>query len=339
MTRAIDLTTGVAGAFATHVLAQLGVDVTRLEPPDFAEAEPPWSDVLLRGQQRRTIELDTAAGRDEALTAIADVDLLFEDFGPNGLTSRGLSARRLRAANGDLTVVSISPFGLTGPRRHWKANDFLLQAAGGVVQSSGWREGPPSALPPHQAESSAGLLAAAMALAAVEGVRRGERAPHLDISIQEAMSTHWTREISRYVHLGAGLQRSGQQSGLQGFPHTAMAADGWLFLLALFASWEELAAFLGLDEYLDQGWADATTRIERWPELAPRFEEQLRSRGRYEWFEDAASHRYTFAPVEDTISVTETTHAAARGLFEPIHTRDGPGLAPRLPWTSTAHPS
>jgi crotonobetainyl-CoA:carnitine CoA-transferase CaiB-like acyl-CoA transferase len=335
VTKAVDLTTGVAGAFATHVLAQLGVEVTRLEPPGFAETEPAWTDFLLGGQQRRTLDLRTPAGREEVLAAAVEADLLFEDFGPGGLTSAGLSARRLRRANGELTIVSISPFGLTGPRRHWKANDFLLQAAGGVVQSSGWREAPPSALPPHQAESSAGLLAAAMALAAVEGVRRDERASHLDISIQEAMSTHWTREISRYVHLGAGLQRSGQQSGLQGFPHTAMTADGWLFLLALFASWEELAAFLGLDEYLDEGWADGTTRIARWPELAPRFEEQLRSRGRYEWFEAAARHRYTFAPVEDTISVTETPHAASRGLFEPIDTRDGPGLAPRLPWTST----
>jgi crotonobetainyl-CoA:carnitine CoA-transferase CaiB-like acyl-CoA transferase len=184
-------------------------------------------------------------------------------------------------------------------------------------------------------------MAALQALAAVRGVREGvTTGVHIDVSEQEVLSTGWSREIGRYTHTGEGLARSGRRTGVQGYPHTEMASDGYVFLFAQGKSWEGVAAILGLYEFLTDEWLDPATRVERWDEIEPAFQETVGSRSRYEWFALAAEQGFTFAPVEDARSILDSPQLAARGFWERVEVDGREMVVPALPFTfaGNAHP-
>ncbi|MHB8577063.1 MAG: CaiB/BaiF CoA transferase family protein [Dehalococcoidia bacterium] len=350
--RIIDLTHYVAGPFATMLLAELGHDVIKVERPAGGD---PWRqqspepagagfDFLNRRKRSITLDLKTRSGRTLLRRLLADADAVVENFRPGTLARLGISYRSLRRTNRNLVLTSISNFGQTGPRRDWKAGEITLQASGGIVAATGWREAGPLRLAGNIAQHIAGLNAAEATIAGVFGVHAGvERGVHIDISIQETFAAHWARHISQYVHHGLVMTRESEYLGRQGFRHTMMAADGWLYLLALRAEWAAFAAFLGLDEFATNEWSDDAQRQARWQEIDPHFRAAVAGRGRYDWFAAAAEMGYTFAPVEDPVSLLDNPQLAARGFFHPdaaAETSDGPTVpCPGLPFTGIDPPA
>ncbi len=347
MLRVLELAGGLASQFATMTLAELGADVIKVEPPDGdrwrARRAGAPSDLSFEYLNRRkrsvALDLETSEGRATLLDLVATADAVIEDLDPDTLGRLRLSFGTLRRVQPGIVLTSISSFGRSGPRADWKANDFVLQAMGGVVDGTGWQGQPPQTLPGYPASFSAGLQAAAITAGAVYGVRAGEQGVHVDVSIQEAMSTHWTREIERYIYHGLGVARGNVEMGLQGFPHTVMSRDGYIYLLALRAEWEALAHFLGLDDFVTHEWSDPQTRFERWDEIAPEFNANIAARGKYEWFAAAAERGYTFAPVDDVHEVQASPQLLARDFFGEADV-DGEAVAcPGLPFTLPAPPT
>ncbi|MDP6604806.1 MAG: CoA transferase [Dehalococcoidia bacterium] len=359
MLRVIELAGGLASQFATMTLAELGADIVKVELPggDAArsrrQAAPGDFSFEYLNRRKRSVCIDrsTKQGRKLLLDLVSGADAVVEDLDAAIVRRQRLSYRSLRAANANIVVASISPFGRSGPRAEWVANDFIVQAMGGIVHGTGWDDGPPQKLPGELAGFLAGLQAAAMTVGAVFGVRRdepgGERGDHhggaggvhFDISMQEAVSTHWTREIERWVYHGLGGSRGNRDMGLQGFPHTVMARDGWVFVLALMAEWEPLAHFLGLDDFVTHEWSDPQTRYERWAEIEPQFTASIASRGKYQWLTDSAEAGYTFAPIDDVLEMQHSPQLAARDFFGSTEV-DGEALKhPRLPFNWAAAPA
>lgn len=338
MLRVLDLTRRPAGGFATMLLAQLGADVLRVEDAGADAGAEPLGEYqcayLSRGKQVTTLDLRSVAGRRVLLDLAGERDAVVEDHQPRPSARRPVSVRALRRRNPQLVVTSVTPFGLRGPRAHWKATELVQQAMGGLVASSGHSEGSPQQLAGAQSAHVAGVYAALVTLAAVRGVRAGVAGGvHIDVSVQEVFSTHWTREIGRYVYTGEGTGRPSPSLGLQGFPHTARAGDGYIFLLAQRAEWEAFAHFLGLDAFVAHEWSDPEARARRWEEIEPHFEAALRRRGRYEWFSDAAARGWTLAPVDDPLSILASPQLEARRFFDQFHLPDGRAVsAPGLPF-------
>jgi crotonobetainyl-CoA:carnitine CoA-transferase CaiB-like acyl-CoA transferase len=343
MIRVIDLTQHVAGPFATMALAELGADVIKVEPPGAGDPRRAGSacdpedysfDFLNRRKRGVTLDIRRRRGRELLLRLVAEADAVVEGFAPGTLGKLRLSYRTLRRAKPEIVLTSISNFGQTGPRRDWQAMEFVLQAMGGIVAATGWDDAPPKRLAGHQACHIAGLNAATATLAAVYGVQAGTQGGvHIDLSIQETFAPHWARHIAQYVYSGTGMRREQRTNGRQGFPHTAMAADGWLYILALYAEWETLAYFLGLEQFITHEWSDPAVRAERWDEIEPAFRAAIASRGKYDWFARAAEEGYTFAPIEAPADVLAGPQAAARGFFKPatlLTGRDAP--CPGLPF-------
>lgn len=331
--RVLQIGNDASGAMAGYILTQLGADVSMVEDTRgttmSGSARRAFFD---RGKSSILLDFTQPEACEVIQRLCLRTDLVLDTLGPDGLERIGVDPNAARALTPPVVIASISPLGRHGPRSRWVANDFILQAMGGVVASTGWDDGPPQALPEGTAEFSAGLLAAACGLAAVYGVRGGAPGVHFDISTEEAMGTHWTREVGRYIYGGLGLRRGSRSAGLQGFPHTAEAADGYIFLLALRAEWEALAHFLGLDEFITSEWSDPATRAARWDEIAPHFKETLKSRGKYEWFATAAAHGYTFAPVDAPGSILESPQLAARGFLRSLDKEHADLIAPVLPF-------
>src|SRR3954451_12755411 len=139
--RVLDLTDGRA-ELATFILAGLGADVVKVEPPGGStsrHAEPlaPGEDTALaslqfqafnRGKRSVVIDLDDDAGRNDFLALVATADIVVENAGPGAMGARGLGFEALQAARPDLVHVAISPFGQDGPYAHHLATDLTLSA-------------------------------------------------------------------------------------------------------------------------------------------------------------------------------------------------------------------
>ncbi len=314
----------LSAAYAGMLLAELGADVIKVEPlsgdPRRSMVEDTGDDSTFVYANRRkrslAIDLNAAAGRRAFRRLVAGCDAVVEDFGPGGLKARKISYASLKRANPNVVVVSISPFGQSGPRAGWQAGELVVESMGGVVHNTGWDGDAPLKLAGYPAAFVAAINAATAVLAAVYGVEAGnEPGVHIDLSMQETFAHHWTRHIDQWCYAGTGTRRERREFGRQGFPHSVPAKDGMLYILALRAEWEALAYFLGLEGFITPEFSDPTYRAERWDDIEPHFYESLLSKGRYEWFSEAAAQGYTFAPLDDPLALLASPQLEARGFF------------------------
>lgn len=349
MMRVIDLSEELAGPFAAQLLAELGADVVKVESTSGDRwrcrvTQDPEDESFLWANRRKrglTLDIRKPGGRDLLLRLVTQADVLVESDRPGSLGRRGLSFRTLKQANPRLILTSVTPFGQRGPRRDWQGSELTLQAMGGVVAATGWDDSPPLKLAGHQAAFIAGLNAATATLAAVFGLRAGTSgAVHLDIAIQETFAPHWARHIAQYAYSGTGMKRNSRANGRQGFPDSARAADGNLYLLALYAEWEAVAHFLGLDQFLTPEWSDPAERTRRWDEIDPHFRAAVASRSKGEWVAAAAERGYTFAPLDGPLEVLASPQLAARQFFGEATLANGEQApSPRLPFISEFRPA
>ena len=202
MLRVLDLSEGAA-EWCGRILADLGAEVIRIEPPGGSPGRRDQVGFALRNANKAgvVLDLDEPAGRSALLDLAADADILLESFSDAQAQARGLTPGALRQANPALVVVSITDFGRTGPHRDRAATEDVLAAAGGVLSRSGLPGGTPL-LPPRGVVSlTVGVHAAWAALVAyVKRVRTGE-GEHVDVSAFEAVDTR-VRPGLRFPRLG-----------------------------------------------------------------------------------------------------------------------------------------
>ena len=183
--RVLDCSRVLAGPFATMLLADLGADVVKLEPPDGDESRgwgPPWwgaarrsAQRLLRlGQPQQAQHRGRPADRcgPRLLDRLADgADLLVHNARPSSAARLGLDAERLRAAHPGLVVAVVG--GFSGRDRELPAYDLLAQAMSGLMAVTGEPDGPPQKAGVALLDLLAGLEVAVGALAALLGKARG----------------------------------------------------------------------------------------------------------------------------------------------------------------------
>jgi CoA:oxalate CoA-transferase len=167
--RVVDLTRILAGPFCTQLLADLGAEVIKVEPPgrgDPVRGQGTIKDGLSwyyaqfnRNKKSITLDLYADAGKAVLADLIRRADVLVENFRPGVLDAMGFDAARLEALNPALILGSVNGYGSTGPHAHRPAFDFIAQAMSGFMSVTGGRDEPLRAGPPI-ADLVAGLYAA-----------------------------------------------------------------------------------------------------------------------------------------------------------------------------------
>jgi crotonobetainyl-CoA:carnitine CoA-transferase CaiB-like acyl-CoA transferase len=194
--RALDLT-DETGFLCGKMLADLGVDVVLVEPPGghaLRDDAATWA-AYARNKQSLVADLATLAGRAGVLELARHADFFLESGAPGELAALGLGYADLAAANPALVYVSITPFGQSGPKAHWRASDLVVAAAAGPLLLQGDADRPPVRITAPQAFLHAGAEAAVGALIAyTERVRSG-RGQHVDVSAQQAYAAATQAEI------------------------------------------------------------------------------------------------------------------------------------------------
>ena len=190
--RVLDYGQYVAGPFATMLLADLGADVVKVEPPlgdewrrydPFAEGESRYFYALNRGKRSVAINLKTEAGRARSRELIAGADALVHNCLPERARGFGLDSASVHSVNPRCVTVCVSAFGSSGPDADRPAYDLIGQALSGLLLADP-RPGDP--VPRRTgglalADFTAGLLAALAVAAGLLG--RGERAPDVEVSL------------------------------------------------------------------------------------------------------------------------------------------------------------
>ncbi len=197
--RVLDLT-GPLGFLAGRILADLGADVIKVEPPggDPSRAWPPFDE---RAGERQglfwaafnankrgiTLDVESAAGQRGLQELARDADFLIESFAPGYLARLGIGYDELARVNPRLIVVSITPYGQEGPARDCLASDIEIMAASGAMSLAGDEGGEPMRVTLPQAASWAGAEAAMGALTALVYRTRTGRGQLVDVSAQSAV--------------------------------------------------------------------------------------------------------------------------------------------------------
>lgn len=205
------------GAFAGKLMADMGAEVIVVEPPGgsplrragpFLDDEPGPERSLSWWHYNTsklgvTLDLDNALERDRFRRLVASADLLIECEPPGRMAALGLDYPDLVALRGDLIVVSITPFGRSGPRAHEQATDLTVLAAGGPVWSCGYDD---HSLPPVRGGGNQGyhtachfaLMSALVALLVRHETGEGQ---HIDVNMHAAANV--TTEAASYDWLVA----------------------------------------------------------------------------------------------------------------------------------------
>src|SRR5262245_61433986 len=195
----LDLT-DLRGALAGRLLADLGADVIKIEPPggDGGRMQAPFAGgvaapdrslpFLYRNANKRgtVIDLHDPAGAERFADLCRGADMLLENYGLNRRQVLDLAPEAVRERYPELIHVIMADFGLSGPRAHWRAEPLVAFAASGALYASGLPERPPCWLPGFAAHDCAAVFAVVGALVALlDRADHGAGQP-VGVSVQEA---------------------------------------------------------------------------------------------------------------------------------------------------------
>ena len=241
--RVIDLT-DPSGVFATRVLADLGADVIRVEPPDGGDVRRHapfiggeagvergyYHQQHNAGKRSVVFDLTGQAGRAAMHALLAGADVLVESGAPGWLDRFGLGHAALAARHPSLVHVSITPFGRDGPWAARRSTDLIAAASGGILGVSGSPDEPPLHGAADTSWKLAGLLGAAGAMIGWFGARRSGKGAWVDVSVQEASTMMVPQVLNACIYTLEG--RVPTRRGFYG-PVYACGDGGYVQVVAL----------------------------------------------------------------------------------------------------------
>lgn len=360
--RILDLTTD-RGWFAGKLLADLGADVVKVEPPggDPDRVRGPYADDIAspenslqwwafnRGKRSVTLDLSSGDGRALFLRLVEGAHAVVESFEPGQLEQWDLGLEALQELNPSIVLTRISPFGQTGPFAHFKATDLILAAIAGPAWMSGDADRPPvrTSTPQyfqHAAAEGALHTTAALYHASVTGVGQ-----QIDVSAQLAASRTTMNALATPFIDGTILQRStfGEPVPAQPYRSIYHCADGYIMAsvgfgpgLKGYCGWlqaegQTLPAFLA---DLTDGDFGPTLLEKQAPDFPGRVSDVLAeffaTRGKQELTTQALVHRLMVVPINNVADNYTDVQLNAREYFQPV---EHDGRDPVLYPTTWAH--
>jgi crotonobetainyl-CoA:carnitine CoA-transferase CaiB-like acyl-CoA transferase len=335
--RVVDASTVLAGPYATMLLADLGADVVKVEPPDGDATRtwgPPWVGDAAAGtrtaayflavnRNKRSIRLDlrTPDGGAILRRLLDDADVFVENLRPGTLGRLGIDETRLRETHPGLVHLSISGYGRDGPAATRPGYDFVIQAASGLMSITGDADadgGHPTKVGVAISDVVTGLFAAVGILAAVLERDRSEAGHGQRVDASLLGST-----LAVLVNQAQNGFVTGHAPGRRGNAHpnivpyeTFATADGELAVaVGSERQWARLCAALGRPELaIDPRFATNGDRVEHRAELRPILAEILAGRTSATWLTDLEAAEIPSAAIADIVTAFDSSEAAALGM-------------------------
>jgi crotonobetainyl-CoA:carnitine CoA-transferase CaiB-like acyl-CoA transferase len=237
--RVLDVTQVMAGPFSAMLLADLGADVIKVEPPagdstrqmpGAVNGDTPAFNAVNRGKRSIVIDLKHVRGREVFQRLAGAADILIENYRPGVMSDLGLGYDALAAVNPRLIYASISGYGQTGPARRKGGFDLIAQGVSGIMSVTGDPDGPPVKCGVPLTDLGAGLFAVVAILAAVEARHHTGAGQYIDTSLVDAGVALSVWEATEYFS-GAGVPVALGSAHRMNAPYQAIrCADGFITL-------------------------------------------------------------------------------------------------------------
>src|SRR5262245_54677562 len=240
--RVIDFTQIAAGPLCTMLLADMGADVIKIEPPSgdigrtlgppFIGGEGVVFLALNRNKRGLVVDLKTEDGRRQAEELIATADVVIESFRPGVADRLGIGYENLKARFPGLIYCSISAYGQQGPWSTKPGVDGVLQAVTGLMSITGAESGPPSKVQAPLADMVTGYHAAIAVLAAINQRKTGKTCGHLDVNLYAGALMLQQVPLLGYLTTGELPRRCGSGAPYATPNEAYETADGHILIAA-----------------------------------------------------------------------------------------------------------
>jgi crotonobetainyl-CoA:carnitine CoA-transferase CaiB-like acyl-CoA transferase len=324
---------GVAASFATKLMADLGAEVIKVEPPEGDitrrygpfpgnQPDPEKSGLFIYlNANKRGVTLDLTKEKDRVSmhSLLRNADLLVHNVAPAKRDSLGLASAKLAVAFPSLVVAAISPFGDDGPYRDWNAYELNVVNAGGwAFLSPGASEFPE--LPPlkafgHQGDYQGGLHACFAALAAYFHRLETGKGQSIEVSQQECIAGMLEMNLMHYSYAGRETSRLGTR--VLGPWKIMDTADGHILAVCVEEDqWRRLVELMGDPEWAhEEVFQDRLARGRNADALYALMQEWISAQKTQELYHEAQRHRIPFAAVNNMEDLYANEHLAERGFF------------------------
>jgi CoA:oxalate CoA-transferase len=342
--RVIELANFIAGPLAGTLLADMGADVIKVEPPkgDMGRAMPPQTRgestsfaALNRNKRSLVLDLKQPAAREILLKLAAKSDVLLEAYRPGALEKMGLGSSDVKQVNPKIVYTSVSGFGQTGPYRRRAGVNLIIEAFAGPLSVTGEPGKMPMRPGVQTADVFGALFATYATLAGLVGAARHGEGRIADVSLVEASIAAAAWEAAEYLVTGSVPQPLGNRHRLNA-PYQLFETRDKRYLAlgtpndGLFA---KLMGVLGLAEHVaDPRFATYASRKANEAPLLALVEPAMRTRDSAELEAAFNEAGLPCARVNNFKEVFDDPHIQARGVVGEIeHPRLGRMKAVRNP--------
>src|SRR5438046_5350265 len=319
------MTLGDMGAEVIKIEEPGKGDDTRSWPP-FVGGESTYFMSVNRNKKSMTLNLKAPEGGEILRTLVRKSDVLLENFRTGTMDKLGFGYRALSRLNPKLVYCAISGFGESGPEAHRAGYDLVIQAESGVMDLTGFADGPPVKVGNSIADLVAGMSAAhgvVLALLARTRTRRGQK---VEISMLDVMAALLTYQAGIYFGTGQRPARRGNAHPSIVPYEVFRAADAFVVLgVANNSLWTKCCAALGRPELAQDPRFDAEAkRVRNRDTLVPLLNEILGARTAAKWLERFEGAGVPAGRITSVPEVCESEHLQARSMIVTLpHPRAG----------------
>jgi crotonobetainyl-CoA:carnitine CoA-transferase CaiB-like acyl-CoA transferase len=316
------------------VLADLGADVVKVEPPggDTTRKTPPFAPgdelrafggyfaSINRNKRSIVLDLKEERDRDVLLRLVGGADVLVENFRPGVMERLGLAYETLRERNPRLVYASVRGFGdpRTGesPYVDWPAYDVSSQAWGGMMGITGTEDGMPLKTGPGVGDVFPAVLTAVGILAAARHAERTGKGQYVDVSMVDGVLSLCERIVYQWSFGGDVPRPQGNTHPLLCPFDVFRTSDGWVSIAApADHQWRTLAELIGRDDLRDDArFADGPTRARNAPAIREAVSTWTEARRTDEVLRTLGGH-VPVAPVNSVADIFDDPHFAAREML------------------------
>jgi len=309
------------------LLGDMGAEVVKIEEPGkgddtrswppFVGGEATYFMSVNRNKKSVTLNLKAPEGRRILGALVKRSDVLLENFRPGTMEKLGFGYRALAKVNPRLVYCSISGFGESGPEAHRAGYDLIVQAESGLMDITGFADGPPVKVGTSIADLVAGMSAAhgvTLALLARARTRRGQK---VEIAMLDAMAALLTYQAGIYFATGQRPTRRGNAHPSIVPYEVFKAADAYLTLgVANNSLWTKCCAALDRPDLARDGRFDTEAkRVQNRDTLIPLLNEILGARAVEEWLKRFEAAGIPAGRIKTVAEVCESEHLKARGMI------------------------
>ncbi|MBE0625885.1 MAG: CoA transferase [Burkholderiales bacterium] len=332
--RVLDLTTSIAGPYATLLLADFGAEVIKIERregddsrgwgPPFLAQQSLWFLSVNRNKRSLTLDFSTSQGRDLLHALVVQHDVVVTNQIGSSQRKLGIDHATLAALRPGLVHVSITGFGVQGERSDLPSYDLIAEGYSGVMDLTGEADAPPQKVGTPAADLLAGMDAAMAVAAALYRRRADGKGCAIDISMVESMTRFMAPRLVPFLGSGELPRRSGARDSVIAVYQSFDTADQPISLgLGNDGIWRRFWAAVGEPDYgADARFRSNKDRRAARPEIVARIQSVLRQRKRGDWLELFAQQRIPAGPINRLDEVAADRELQARGMLYSVSAFD-----------------